>query len=334
MGYTKEIYDLASQKLDNIRRNSIREANMRRESLYKKYPRAKEIERLLSSTAVSAAKAVLNGENTKEQLTKLKASNMALQEELSEILKKEGLKSDYLDIKYSCNYCKDEGYVDGIMCSCMKQLLRKEAYNKLNSLSPLSLCSFDSFLTEFYSTEPIRENGPSPRKRMEDILRYCKNYAANFALDSQSLLMQGATGLGKTHLSLAIAKVAINKGYGVIYGSAPNIITKLEKERFRFSKDDESLNSDEHLISCDLLILDDLGTEFSTSFSNATIYNIINSRIMANKPTIISTNLSLKELEKAYTERLVSRVIGNTVRLEFLGHDVRQKKHFKSRTRN
>lgn len=332
MGYSKEIYDLASQKLDSIRRDAVMKANIRRESLYKKYPRAKQIERLLSSTAVSAAKAVLNGENTKEQLTKLKASNMALQEELANILKKEGLDPDYLEIKYSCNYCKDEGYVDGIMCSCMKQLLRKEAYNKLNSLSPLSLCSFDSFSTDFYSTEPIREKGPSPKKRMDDILNFCKNYAFNFTLNSQSLLMQGATGLGKTHLSLSIAKVAINKGYGVIYGSTPNIITRLEKERFRFSKDDESYNSDEHLMNCDLLILDDLGTEFSTSFSNATVYNIINSRIMSDKPTIISTNLTLKELEKAYTERLVSRIMGNTVRLEFLGQDVRQKKHFKART--
>lgn len=332
LGYNKEIYDLAAQKLDKIRRESVNKADQRRKAFYQKYPRAMEIDKLLSSTAIEAARAVLNGENTKEQLIRLKASNLALQEELKGILKSANLEPDYLDIHYACNYCKDEGYVDGIMCSCMKQLLRKETYNKLNSLSPLSLCSFDSFYTDYYSETPIREGGPSPKKRMEDILRYCKNYAANFTIDSQSLLMQGATGLGKTHLSLAIAKVAINKGYGVIYGSTPNIIAKLEKERFRFSKDSECYDSDEHLINCDLLILDDLGTEFSTSFSNATIYNIINSRIMANKPSIISTNLSLRELEKSYTERLVSRIIGNTVRLEFLGNDVRQKKKLNNKT--
>ena len=137
--------------------------------------------------------------------------------------------------------------------------------------------------------------------------------------------MQGATGLGKTHLSLAIARAAIGKGFGVIYCSAPNIIGKLEKERFRSARGSTD-ESDVYLLECDLLILDDLGTEFPTSFSSSTIYNMINSRLMASRPTIISTNLTMRELEKQYSQRLVSRIMGNHVRLEFLGSDVRQKK--------
>ena len=136
-------------------------------------------------------------------------------------------------------------------------------------------------------------------------------------------MLTGGTGLGKTHLSLSIAREVINKGFGVIYGSAQNIVSKMENEKFRnYQSSDES---ERHYIDCDLLIVDDLGTEYTTAFSSAAIYNIINSRIMMSKPTIISTNLTMKDMEKSYTYRMVSRVIGNNIRLEFLGSDIRQK---------
>lgn len=288
------------------------------------FPRAKEIDRLLSKTAICAAKAVLNGANAKEQLERLKENNQKLQSELSELLFKANLTSDYLKIKYHCEKCCDQGYTDGIMCSCMKKLLKHEAYNKLNRLSPLSLSTFECFSLEYYSDVQINNGRTTPKKRMQGILNFCKNYAQNFSTDSPSLLMQGATGLGKTHLSLAIASEVIDKGYGVIYGSVPNIIMKLEKERFTYGSEKLHSDSEGYLIDCDLLILDDLGTEFSTTFSSATIYNIINSRIMVNKPTIISTNLSMKDIERAYTSRLVSRIIGNNLRLDFIGEDIRQ----------
>ena len=331
MGYSKEIYEAANAQLEQRHRLAVSEAEQRKNALYARYPRAAQIQTLLSSTAIQAAKAVLDGSNTVEQLTKLKQSNLALQKELAEILRAAGAEPDYLEVRYQCSQCMDTGYIDGKICSCMKLLLRSEAYRRLNSLSPLSLSTFDSFSTEYYSAAPLRDGFPSPRKRMEDILRYCKNYAADFSISSPSILMQGATGLGKTHLSLAIAHTAIHKGYGVIYGSAQNMISKLEKERFNYNRDGQTDESEAHLIDCDLLILDDLGTEFSTSFSNATIYNIINSRIMSGKPTIISTNLSMKELERCYSERLVSRIMGNHVRLEFFGSDVRQQKRIAAR---
>lgn len=329
MGYNKEVYEKANRLLEQCRRQAIQEAETRKNRIYSLYPRAREIERELSSTAVKAAKAVLSGQNAAQQLEKLKDNNLSLQQELASILKAAGVEPDFLDIHYQCSYCQDEGYVDGTMCSCMKQLLRQEAYRQLNQLSPLSLCSFDSFSLDFYSDKPVREGYPSPRKRMEGILGYCKRYAADFSTHSPSLLMQGATGLGKTHLSLAIAQVAINKGFGVIYGSTQNIISKLEKERFSYRKDIDE-DSEQHLVQCDLLILDDLGTEFSTGFSNATVYNLLNSRILSAKPTIISTNLTMRELERAYSERLVSRIMGNHVRLEFLGSDIRQQKRIQN----
>lgn len=331
MGYSKEIYDSANRVLETRRQRAKQEAETRQNMFYIRFPRAKEIKKSLAATSINAAKAILNGANTKEQLTLLKDKNLKLQNELSLLLKSAGFPEDHLEIKYNCTNCNDNGYIDGRMCSCMKKLLRQEAYNSLNKLSPLSLCSFESFSLEYYSFESIRPGEPSPRKRMENIFKYCKNYALNFKLSSDNLLMQGATGLGKTHLSLSIAKAVIDKGYGVIYGSTQNIINKLEKERFRNSRDNDIIESEQYLIDCDLLILDDLGTEFATSFSNATIYNIINSRMMLEKPTIISTNLSIRELEKNYYERFISRIMGNSIRLEFLGNDIRQQKRFKNK---
>lgn len=326
MGYSKEIIEAANRAMEQRRRQSITKAEQRRRSFFSRYPRALEIERELSRTAAKAAKAVLTGSNARLELERLKESNQALQSELAALLKSAGVSEDYLEIRYACPLCKDEGFVDGKMCSCMKQLLRDEAYQRLNALSPLSLSSFDTFSLDYYGEVPLKDGGIPPKKRMEDIYRYCKNYAANFDPQlSPSLLMQGATGLGKTHLSLAIARAAIGKGFGVIYCSAPNIIGKLEKERFRSARGSAD-ESDVYLLECDLLILDDLGTEFPTSFSSSTIYNMINSRLMASRPTIISTNLTMRELEKQYSQRLVSRIMGNHVRLEFLGSDVRQKK--------
>lgn len=326
MGYGKSIYECVYNKLSEKRKKALYEANQRKNKLYARSKRAKQIESLLSSTAIQAAKSILSDGNAKLKLEKLRKNNLLLQEELKNILKEFGFPENYIDVQYDCKLCNDQGYVDGKMCTCMKQMLRNEAYNRLNCISALSLSSFETFSLDYYSSEPIGKGLPSPQKRMNDILRFCKNYADNFSKESKSLIMQGATGLGKTHLSLSIAKCAIDKGYGVIYISTPNIVSKLEKERFRYSNEITQEDTEALLCECDLLILDDLGTEFSTSFSNATIYNLINSRIMLNKPTIINTNLSMRELEKGYSERLVSRIIGDMVRLEFLGNDVRHQK--------
>ena len=326
MGYGKDIYDCVIKKLENQKREAINAAQKRKQQLYNKCPRVQEIELTLSSTAARVAKAVLSGANTKERLNFLKEHNLNLQKELLDILKKYNLPLNYLEITYKCNKCNDEGYIDGRMCKCMKLMLRQEAYDRLNSLSPLSLSSFDNFSLEYYEEAPSNNIRISSKKRMGDILDYCKNYSSKFDLKSKSLLMQGASGLGKTHLSLAVAKEVIDRGYGVIYGSTPNIMSKLEKERFRYSRNIDEIETENLLIDCDLLILDDLGTEYSTQFSSATLYNIINFRIISNKPTIINTNLSLKELEKNYSERLVSRIIGEMIRLEFLGKDIRHQK--------
>ena len=162
---------------------------------------------------------------------------------------------------------------------------------------------------------------------MKEILDFCRDYAADFATDSPSLLLYGATGLGKTHLSLAIASEAVKKGYGVIYGSAQNLMSRLEKEHFSSGRNSEYEGSEQALLECDLLIIDDLGAEFSTQFTVAELYNIINTRIMSRLPVIISTNLTPDGLEQKYTQRITSRIIGNYITLYLCGKDIRQIKN-------
>lgn len=311
----------AEKELENLRKNQIEENDRRKHIFYQKFKRAHEIENQLSRTSIEAAKAVLSGADSKKMLLELKDKNLSLQKELHDLLSSANLPLDYLEVKYRCPECKDTGYVDGIMCSCLKKLIKQITYDSLNKLSPLSLSTFETFNTNLYPDKEISD-GVNARLHMEKIFHFCKQYALNFNKMSENLFMQGATGLGKTHLSLAIANAVINDGHNVIYTSTPNIISKLEKEHFNHSlQEDETEN---HLIECELLILDDLGTEFQTNFSNATIYNIINSRIMYQKPTIISTNLSVKEIQSAYSKRLVSRIMGDYKRLFFLGNDMRQ----------
>lgn len=328
MGYGKKINAMAKDILLERRNSAYRKADKEKNLFFSKYPEAEEIERKLQSTSIIAAKAVVSGSNVKEELTKLKEENLTLQNRLEEIYAKAGITGKDLEPRFICNKCKDTGYKNGVMCECYKKLLRETAYNQLNSLSPLSLSTFESFDLSLYPEEAAKDSSVSPRRRMTNIFKFCKEYAENFSLDSPNLLMKGTTGLGKTHLSLAIAREVINKGFGVVYCSAPNILSKIEKEHFsRYNQDEES--TEDLLTKCDLLILDDLGTEFSTQFTSATVYNILNTRIMTNKPVIINTNMDISELEKNYTQRFVSRTIGSSIKLDFVGNDIRQIKAMK-----
>lgn len=319
MGYSREIYAKAEEKLERRRQKAVYDAEARREKIYAKVPEVEKIERNLARTGIAAAKAVLDGSDTKTELIRLKDENLKMQGELKILLVENGFTMQDLEEQYVCPKCRDRGYIDGRMCDCMKILLRDIAFEQLNSLSPLSLSSFDTFNLNYYSDKPD-SNGNIPRVRMEKLYNFCKSYAEKFTGSGSSILMEGGTGLGKTHLSLAIARRVIERGFGVIYCSAPKILTVLEKEHFSRSS---ATDTQAHLEECDLLIIDDLGTEFATQFTTACIYNLINTRLSQSKPTIVNTNLSRLEMKKTYSERFVSRMIGENIYLEFIGEDVR-----------
>ncbi len=328
MGYSSEIYSAAKKQMEIRKQTAEEELDRRRDKLFVREPYAEEIERELVRISVAAGKAVLTGADKTKELTELKNKSLALQKELAVILQNNGLPDNYLEPWYQCEKCGDTGNIDGRMCDCMKQLLRLTAYDELNRISPLSLCSFESFSVEYYSKDSIAMGGRTVYDYMNGVLRYCRKYADNFSEYAESLLFQGGTGLGKTHLSLSIAQEAINKGYGVIYVSAPNILSRLETKQFG-GRSFERVEDEQLLQECDLLIIDDLGTEFVTKFTQAAIYNIINTRLNSSRPVIISTNLTTKELEDVYGSRMVSRVVGMLRRIDFFGSDVRQLKRLR-----
>lgn len=327
MGYSSSVYKTAADRLFERRLKAEKEADRRKAEIYKKLPRTKELEKEISRCGIQAARAVISGGEITEEMKNLRDSNLAMQSELTEILSSNGYDKNVFEPSYSCKKCNDTGYYEEngrtLVCNCLKQTLVSCACEELNRTAPLSLSTFKSFSLDYYEKEKDLKTGISPFNHMSKILRYCQNYAENFTKNSESILMKGATGLGKTHLSLAIANKVITKGFGVIYVSAPSLMQKLEKQYFSNNDENSALDM---LVECDLLIVDDLGTEFKSQLSVSLMYNIFNSRMLANKPVIINTNLNLRELEKFYTERFVSRIIGNAQKLDFLGSDIRVRK--------
>lgn len=322
MAYSETVYEKAKEELDRRRRKAETDQQERNSELALRFPEIRELEREMARAGYEIVKAIGMGADAAAFIEKLKQRNLEVQADIKCILKTANLPLDYLEPHYTCEKCEDSGTVDGRICSCYKELLRKFAVEELCKTSSLKLSTFEDFSLDYYPDQPINGDKTTIRRQMGYILDYCKKYAEDFDRDSVSLLMYGETGLGKTHLSLAIAREAIAKGYGVVYGSAHNLLSQLESERFGRSK--ETQDSEKTLLECDLLIFDDLGTEFSTQFTVAAIYNIINTRLISGLPTIINTNLSISELESKYSPRVASRIIGDYQLLRFCGRDIRQ----------
>ncbi len=324
MSYSNATLSKATSILAERRSSAQRIREQRHDEIIKKIPEIASYEAQLANSGLAVIKAFGMGEDAEKYIDELSRINLAIQNYISELLEKNGYPRGYLDTPYHCRKCEDTGFVDGYFCECRKTLLNEIAKKELSAVSPSENCKFDNFDISFYPQNVDEQLGTSPRKRMSEIFEYCKNYADDFDLNSSSLFFHGATGLGKTHLSLAIANVVSEKGYNIIYDSAQNIFSSLEREKFGGIG---AGKREKEILDCDLLIIDDLGSEFSTQFTVAALYNIINSRINTSKPVIISTNFSEKELEAKYTQRVTSRIIGNYVSILFIGKDIRQIKN-------
>ena len=327
MAYSKEIFQEATNRLAQRRQNALRTAEYSREQLFREIPRLREIDYELQSIGASIAKAVVKApEGGRESIRELSERSIKLQEEQNRILEEHHIGKEILEPRFTCNKCRDTGYVEHDnrtdICDCLQKLMSDIAGEMLCDNLTLDEYTFENFNLDYYSKTPDAD-GKIPYNRMSKICHYCEDYADNFTTHSKSLLLIGATGLGKTHLSLSIANVVIRKGNSVIYTTAPDILFKLEKEHFsyKYAEQEDTYNS---LLKCDLLILDDLGTEFSTEFTRTCIYNLFNARLLAGKPVIISTTLTLDEMINAYSQRFFSRVIGSCDRLDFIGQDIRQ----------
>ncbi|MBQ8001213.1 MAG: ATP-binding protein [Ruminococcus sp.] len=325
MTYSREIYDKAYHIIEDRRREAESVAQQHTDRVYREIPELEEISRQLVSCSLGAARAVLKGANTKEELERLAQISSNLQKRQQELLASNGYPANYMEPVYTCPHCNDTAYVekDGktVYCDCFLKLLIECSCDEINKLSPLSLSTFDTFKLDYYPYDS-NADGVSPYTRMSKILNFCRNYAINFNGEGKSILMRGATGLGKTHLSLAIANEVLQKGYYAVYVSAPSLLARLENSHFNYNSSEEEQLL-QTLGDCDLLIIDDLGTEFLTPYSKSTIYNIFNNRLLKRKPMIINTNLTVRELQDVYSQRFVSRIIGECDRLDFIGKDIR-----------
>ncbi len=317
MKFSEDVYIKAEAELKKRRDNAEQLSDMRRKQLITKFPELLEIENTIRDAALEVIKGLGSGKAV--NVNSLAEKNLNAQKEKSELLKKNGYPEDYLEPQYSCKLCNDSGILNGKLCSCHLELLKKVSMSEYSCSSVLAVSTFDTFDLKYYSTEKDMNLGYSPREYMEASVDFLKAYAQNFNKNSGSFFFTGGTGLGKTHLSLAVMNKVTEKGYSVFYGSADNIIKQMEKERFGRSNGD----IEEEIENADLLIIDDLGTEFRTAFSETAVYQLINNAILNSKPMIISSNLSITELEERYGQRVVSRLNSFEV-INFIGTDIRQ----------
>lgn len=326
MGYSKNVYMTAQNKLDRRRKNAVEELEIRRAKAYLAIPELAEIQSRIAACGAQVIGAFAKGANGKAYVEELARESLAAQKRRKELLVEAGLPENYLEAQFTCTVCEDTGVTENGICDCQRKLLVETAKDEISKHAPLRASTFEKFSLDFYPEAPDA-NGISPKKRMGEIAKFCEDYANDFSLRSPSLFMHGATGLGKTHLSLSIANIVTEKGMGVIYSSAPNLFVELEREHFSRQNPNER-TFERELLETDLFIIDDLGVEFSTQFTVSCVYNIINSRILSGKPTIISTNLTPAELEDKYTQRITSRIIGSYISLKFIGRDIRQLKRY------
>ncbi len=320
MAYSNEIYNRAKRILGQRRDKAIMEADVRASEIRMELPEVEEIQRRLSEVGLEISQLFFYQQNTDEKVTQLRDKSKALVAERSRILKENGYPENAMKPQFICEACEDKGFINGRMCSCHKQLLKDIMRQEIAKLAPLDKCTFEKFSLEYYSDQPY-ENAIVPRQRAEKILATARKYAQNFTLNSKNLLFIGGAGLGKTHISLAILNVVINKGYYVCYGTSQNICDDLQSEQF--GRGDTAYYSKKQVLNCDLLVLDDLGTELDNQYSIATLYNIINTRILSGKPTVISTNFNIGALEEKYDKRITSRITGEYIPMYFFGNDIR-----------
>ena len=320
MAYSNEIYNKAKRILEKRHDAAVMEADIRSAQIREEIPEINKIQAGLQQVGLEISRLFFYKQNTDEKVAELRARSEALVEERSRLLKANGYRENAMKPQFVCEMCEDKGFINGRMCTCHKQLLKDLMRKEVSRFAPLDKCTFDNFVLDYYSEQPM-ENAIIPRQRAEKIFDTCRKYAQNFSLYSKNLIFFGGAGLGKTHLSLAIANVVINKGFNVCYGTSQNICDDLQSEQF--GRTDNINYTKNQVLGCDLLVLDDLGTEIDNQYSIATIYNIVNSRLLAGRPTIISTNYTISKLEEKYDKRITSRLTGEYVPFYFIGNDIR-----------
>ena len=315
-------YKEALLLLDKRREFYQDEKKMRTFAVYEKLPKIQEIDNAMASLALSLAKQALQSDTSGLTLLKSQMDNLIADKEL--LLQANGYPIDYLKLHHHCTHCEDTGFIGTQRCDCLRKLVVDKLYERSNLKDVLEKENFDNFDIRYFSDTPDPKTGMSPRDNIQIIYKEALQFVDNFSVSHTNLLFYGDPGLGKTFLCHCIAKDILDKNLPVVYTTSSRLTKTIESARF----DKSPLHSDimDMYYNSPLLIIDDLGTEFSTIVTQSEIFNILNTRLFERKSTIISTNLSFKDMEAMYSSRLVSRLIGEYKYFRFVGQDIRIQK--------
>ena len=326
MSYDGKIMRRALARFEEDKERRQQQMDDRREILYARIPRLKEIETELSSTMSQIiASALGRGTDPAPAIRVIRDSNLELQRERREILVAYGYDEDYLNDEPHCPLCRDSGYRGSAVCACLQEYYAREQISELSSLLNMGSETFETFDFNWYAAD--RGNyRRAPREVAERNFDVCQDYAYQFSPRSGNLLLFGAPGLGKTFLSACIARVVSESGHSVVYDTASHVFAQFEAVKFRRDEDDVPSADVERYLDCDLLIMDDLGTEMLTTFVQSAFYQIVNGRLIRGKKTIINTNLTPDEIGARYGSAVQSRIEGEYELLPFIGEDIRKLK--------
>ncbi len=316
MNYTTKAYNKALKELSKRRQASLEENKCRQSYVYAQLPEVRAMQESRQNTRYELMKIIaVHDPNASESASKVKENNISTAQRIKLLVKDLTGDENYLEPTYVCNECKDNGYKEGMMCDCLRDLIKRFMVEELNEGSTIALHDFSEFCEDFY-------DNPDTRNRMIGYKIYFERYCDHFPTGSRSMLFMGKTGLGKTFFSSCIAKSLGERGFTVAFDSAPDLFRHIEDEHFGRSEG----NTLDTLLDVDMLILDDLASEFQSQFYESALYNILNGRINLKKPTIISTNLTKSEFYSRYNERITSRVLYQFVPFQFDGKDIRMVK--------
>ena len=324
MAYSSEVVRRARARLAEAREDRERENREHLRIAYEQAPRLREIDRQLRLTMARAAQAVFAGGDAESLMAQARAENRQLQREREWILDTT-FEEGFLDETPICPTCSGTGYVGSSMCECLLELCRQEQKKELTFLSA-GRENFDQFRLDYYPDRVDPKWGVNVRTVMDKTYQTCRRYAYGFNEKSGNLLFSGDTGLGKTFLSACIARTVADRGYSVVYESAGHLFSNLE--RAKFSGDEQARMDAKKYNDCDLLIVDDLGTEMPGQFVTAALYALVNDRLLSGKAMIVSTNLTVDDLSRRYSPQIASRLRGSFMRVAFLGDDIRVKKNW------
>ena len=328
MPYDGKILSRAMARFDEDKQRRARQFRERQQQLFAREPELADIDRRLRGTMSQIiARALQRGQDPVPAIHAIRDENLALQRRREELLAALGYPADYLEEKPRCARCGDAGFLpDGSMCACLRSYYAREQIAELSHMLDIGSQSFDTFRLDYYSTD--RGGLPrSPREAAQRNLEICQSFARDFRPGKQNLLLFGAPGLGKTFLSACIARVVSEDGFSVVYDTAGHIFSQFEAAKFRRDDVDEPDESVERCMACDLLILDDLGTEYISQLTISVLYELINTRMLCHRPTIYTSNIVDSSIfEARYTEKVASRILGSCQIFKFFGTDQRLKR--------